>query len=363
MSIVVTIAGSPAGNSSSDALLSHIVRRISQAGHHIVPLVLRDLPAAALLAGQVKDWQIAAAVAAVQASDAIVIGWPATEAGYSGLLTSFLDLLSSPVCEGQIILPLMTGESLAQALAVDDAVRPVLNGLGAAHIEEKQFVPSSHVRAFPDGGVLIDPASAGPVTAATERFLRLLSRQVAASTPRPAAGRVSPVAGESDLALLHVQVGDPELAPLLDDLVVEYGTRYSLPSPYTQLTEVPATDFQPPDGGFIVLRENGETVAGGAIRRYDARSAEVKRVWTSSAHRRRGMARRLMAELELLALQLGYRRVHLTTGPRQPEATALYLAAGYQPEFDLTADPETIGPLAFVKELPWVGGAFDSVAG
>jgi polar amino acid transport system permease protein len=57
-------------------------------------------------------------------------------------------------------------------------------------------------------------------------------------------------------------------------------------------------------------------------------------------------------ELEILAAARGYRRIHLTTGPRQPEARALYLAAGYTPLFDLDADPETIGHLAFEKQLP-----------
>ena len=101
----------------------------------------------------------------------------------------------------------------------------------------------------------------------------------------------------------------------------------------------------------MILKENGVTIAGGAIRRYDQETAEVKRVWTSHRHRRRGLARRVMAELELAAAELGYRRIHLTTGPRQPEARNLYLAAGYTPRFDAAADPETIGPLAFGKEL------------
>jgi predicted GNAT family acetyltransferase len=117
------------------------------------------------------------------------------------------------------------------------------------------------------------------------------------------------------------------------------------------LTEVPATDFIEPNGVFIILQENGETVAGGALRRYDPLTAEVKRVWTSHRHRRRGLARRVMAELEAAATELGYQRIHLTTGPRQPEARNLYLAAGYTPRFDPAADPETIGPLAFAKEL------------
>jgi GNAT superfamily N-acetyltransferase len=82
-----------------------------------------------------------------------------------------------------------------------------------------------------------------------------------------------------------------------------------------------------------------------------AASSAVKRIWTHSAHRRRGLARFVLRELEALAARRGYRAVYLTTGPRQPEAKHLYLNTGYEPQFDLAADPETIGPLAFTKDL------------
>ena len=36
------------------------------------------------------------------------------------------------------------------------------------------------------------------------------------------------------------------------------------------------------------IDEHGESVAGGAFRRYDPDTAEFKRIWTHSAHRRRG---------------------------------------------------------------------------
>ncbi len=48
----------------------------------------------------------------------------------------------------------------------------------------------------------------------------------------------------------------------------------------------------------------------------------------------------------------GYTRFYLTTGPRRPEAEGLYLAAGHTPLFDVPADPTTIGPLPFEKQLP-----------
>ncbi|WP_456847294.1 GNAT family N-acetyltransferase, partial [Cellulomonas sp. P5_C6] len=72
---------------------------------------------------------------------------------------------------------------------------------------------------------------------------------------------------------------------------------------------------------------------------------------TSTAHRRQGLSRRVLAELETRAVAAGYQRLYLTTGPRQPEAAALYLATGFTPLFDTAADPEEIGPLAFEKWL------------
>lgn len=351
MSRIVTIAGSPSAISSSDALLSHVTRRIVRAGHEVAPLVLRDLPPAALLSADVTDPAIAAAVQTVEDADAVVIVSPVYKAAYSGLLKVFLDLLPQFAFRGKSVLPLVTGGSPAHVLAVDYALRPVLNSLGAAHIGQGWFVLASHLRVFPDGGVLIDPASAIPVAEVTDHFLAGLARQIPVSAVPDGRRRVSPVAGDPDLTVAQVQVGDPELQPLLDELVVEYGTRYGRISAQSELTEVPVTDFEAPYGTFLVLIENGTTIAGGAIRRFDDQTAEVKRVWTSSQHRRRGLARRLMAELERAAADLGYRRMHLTTGPRQPEARSLYLAGGYHPRFDVNADPETIGPLAFAKEL------------
>ena len=93
-------------------------------------------------------------------------------------------------------------------------------------------------------------------------------------------------------------------------------------------------------------------MADGAFRRHGPQTAEFKRIWTHSAHRRRGLARFVLAELEALAARRGYRKVYLTTGPRQPEAKHLYLNTGYEAQFDLSADPESIGPLAFTKDLP-----------
>lgn len=146
---------------------------------------------------------------------------------------------------------------------------------------------------------------------------------------------------------------DPLAGPLLDDLQREYGSRYGRldGTEYQDLRAYDAAEFAPPGGVLVVATVDGEPVAGGAFRRYDESTAELKRIWTAAAHRRRGYGALVVAELERIAVQRGYTRVYLTTGPRQPEAVGLYLAAGYTPLFDVTRSAAEIGVHPFEKRL------------
>lgn len=158
----------------------------------------------------------------------------------------------------------------------------------------------------------------------------------------------SNVEGMSNLEVRHVAMSDPLVLPLLEDLVREYTSRYGFL--YEDLLSYPEARFAPPDGAFILLIEDGQAIAGGAFQRYGPDTAEVKRVWTHRDHRRRGLAARVMAELEKEAAGRGYGRIYLMTGPNQPEAVGMYRAGGYTPLFDV-ANPPTSGPLPFEKTL------------
>jgi GNAT superfamily N-acetyltransferase len=139
------------------------------------------------------------------------------------------------------------------------------------------------------------------------------------------------------LQVVSVHPEDPLAAPLFAELAAEYDTRYGdlFGGASEELTRYPVEEFLPPDGELVLLLAGGSPVAGGAYRRHtDPGTAEVKRMWTAAAHRRRGLARRVLTELEDRAAARGYTRMYLTTGPRQPEAKALYLAAGWTPLFD-----------------------------
>jgi polar amino acid transport system permease protein len=155
----------------------------------------------------------------------------------------------------------------------------------------------------------------------------------------------------SVLSVRRATLDDPLVAPMLAELNEDYRTRYG-PGVAREMNRYPAAEFAPPGGALLLLVEAGVAVAGGAFRRYDDdTTAELKRVWTHSAHRRRGLGRRILAELEAEARHRGYRRLFLHTGPRQPEAVALYLAAGYAPLYDLTLPAEQVGAHPFEKLL------------
>ena len=79
----------------------------------------------------------------------------------------------------------------------------------------------------------------------------------------------------------------------------------------------------------IVAYENDQPVGCGAIREYASKIMEVKRMYTLPASRGRGVASKVLAELEKWAGELSYETCVLETGKKQPEAIHLYQKSGY----------------------------------
>lgn len=148
---------------------------------------------------------------------------------------------------------------------------------------------------------------------------------------------------------------DPRAKPLIDNLIHEYDSRYgnyfNEEGAAAELNRYPVEAFAAPQGNFLLLIRDGETIAGGAFKFYDERSAEFKRIWTRPDLRRQGLARKVLVELEAQAARQGYQRVYLTTGFRQPEAVGLYLNYGYSALFDPKLDPEIYKKLPFEKDI------------
>ena len=156
-------------------------------------------------------------------------------------------------------------------------------------------------------------------------------------------------------SLRFVAVGqtDPLAEPLLAELTIEYSQRYggTAAGVAAWLRGHPAEEFAAPHGALLIGLLGEQPVTGGAFQRFDADTAELKRIWTDSGHRKRGYAKALLIELEKLAAERGYRRVYLTTGDRQPEAEALYEASGYTRLAEPLPAEGDIYPIAFEKVL------------
>lgn len=153
-----------------------------------------------------------------------------------------------------------------------------------------------------------------------------------------------------------VPMDAPELQPIIEGLFGEYAARYG--DYFSKDAEVELNHwYLPPQGLFLVLERDGEIIATGAYKPFDAQTAEIKRIWTQRTLRQQGLAGRMMQALEQRASLAGYRRIFLTTGFRQPEAVKLYLSLGYEAHFDLHRDPEEYslppydGRLRFSKTL------------
>lgn len=79
----------------------------------------------------------------------------------------------------------------------------------------------------------------------------------------------------------------------------------------------------------IVAYDNNHPIACGAIKEFDKETMEVKRMYTDPAYRGKGIATKILAELEKWATELSFKKCVLETGKRQPEAISIYQHNGY----------------------------------
>ena len=137
-----------------------------------------------------------------------------------------------------------------------------------------------------------------------------------------------------DLRVEQVPITHPDAQLLVEAVQQEYVVRYG----GRDVSPMRASELAPPWGSFLLAYLEGRPIATGAWRFRDdverlgsTRPAEVKRMYVAPEGRRRGLARRLLAHLEDDARRAGAEVMILETGTSQPEAMALYVAAGYEP--------------------------------
>jgi GNAT superfamily N-acetyltransferase len=131
-----------------------------------------------------------------------------------------------------------------------------------------------------------------------------------------------------ELELVETHYDDPVVRDLTAEVQAEYGRRYGGNG---DTSPMDPGRFAPPHGTFLVATLGGEPVGMGGWRwgGPSEGDAEIKRMYVREKHRRTGIARTILAELERTAKEAGVRRLVLETGNAQPEAIEMYRASGF----------------------------------
>lgn len=154
---VLLIAGSPSERSRSAALLDQVAWLLALQGAAVDRLRIRDLPPQALLLGDFSHPAVVHAINLVVNAKVIVVATPVYKAAYSGALKVLLDVLPQNAFKGKTVLPLATGGSPHHMLALDYALRPVLQSLGARHILPGVYASDAQISLTPEEAFAIHP--------------------------------------------------------------------------------------------------------------------------------------------------------------------------------------------------------------
>ncbi|GAB4053880.1 GNAT family N-acetyltransferase [Catellatospora paridis] len=143
------------------------------------------------------------------------------------------------------------------------------------------------------------------------------------------------------MLIQHREITHPDVTALVLAAEDELFTRY------------PGTTRSPldPHARFVVAYVLGRPVGCGALVVSSPGVGEIRRMYVLPAHRRAGVARRILAALERRATAQGWDSLILETGVNQPEAIALYESSGYQRTEPYGRYVDNPYSVCFVKKL------------
>ncbi len=128
--------------------------------------------------------------------------------------------------------------------------------------------------------------------------------------------------------MIEVTTEQPDAADVIELIVLgdEFGLALYPAASYYGL---PLDRLREPDVTFFVARDDGRAVGTAALVDRGDGTAELKRMFVHSSARGLGIASKLLAEVEGAARASAISLLQLETGPKQPEAIALYEKYGY----------------------------------
>jgi FMN reductase len=132
-----------------------------------------ELDPQALLSANFSHPSLVEFAAKVKNAHGIIVATPIYKASFSGLLKAALDILPQYAFVDKVILPLGTGGSLAHMLALDYALRPVLQSMGAKHIVQSYFVLDTLLSAD-SSQINLEDSNLGGLRRARDHFMHSL---------------------------------------------------------------------------------------------------------------------------------------------------------------------------------------------
>ncbi|MED4269319.1 NADPH-dependent FMN reductase [Geobacillus stearothermophilus] len=140
MTTVAIISGSPSHASKTNRVAEWIKEQLQQYGHTVRFIRLRDLPAEDLLYANSSNGLIVQTHDWIRESRAVVVLSPVYKGSYTGILKAYLDLLPEKAFAGKLVVPIVTGGTIAHLLALEYALKPIFSILGAREILHGVFI-------------------------------------------------------------------------------------------------------------------------------------------------------------------------------------------------------------------------------
>jgi putative acetyltransferase len=147
-------------------------------------------------------------------------------------------------------------------------------------------------------------------------------------------------------SILRTNSDNPDFISLVKLLDAELAERDGEDHPfYAQFNKIDKIKY------VVVAYANKTPVSCGAIKEYSPDTMEVKRMYSLPESRGKGIATKVLIELEKWAKELSFEKCILETGKKQPEAIALYKKNGYKliPNFGQYAGVDN--SVCFEKEM------------
>jgi len=135
--------------------------------------------------------------------------------------------------------------------------------------------------------------------------------------------------------------------PEIRDLLEEHLRNMAQLSPPESVHALDLSGLRRPEITFWTVWDDRQLLGCGALKELDARHAEIKSMRTASAHRRRGVARTMLAHILDEASRRAYQRLSLETGAAAAFEPARRLYAGFGfaacgPFADYVEDPNSV---------------------